>query len=195
METKKIEGIKNNEPFKGNGDFFDTKDEKDFNALYFDWKEFNAKLVKYGCRRTNFPEIISEGLSAYLFSLARTNNCSFSGMKSSSFDCIDPNDGKTYQIKAVSTMSKKEYGGPTSFGPHSEYDVLILVHIVVDEDRAYFYIFDENINNIMVNEIENFADQCARGVRPRFSLLKETLKNGYKPCLVYSFRRNNDTII
>lgn len=66
METKKIEGIKNNEPFKGNGDFFDTKDEKDFNALYFDWKDFNAKLIKYGCRRTNFPEIISEGLSAYL---------------------------------------------------------------------------------------------------------------------------------
>jgi hypothetical protein len=83
-------------------------------------------------------------------------------MKSSSFDCIDPNDGKTYQIKAVSTMSKKEYGGPTSFGPHSEYDVLILVHIVVDEDRAYFYIFDENINNIMVNKTETFADQCAR---------------------------------
>ena len=40
-----------------------------------------------------------------------------------------------------------------------------------EEDKMYFYKFNENINNIRLNATETFKDQCDKGLRPRFNLL------------------------
>ena len=97
-------------------------------------------------RRTNLPEIISEGLACILFNACRTNNKKFKCH--SSFDCVDEN-GTSYQIKAVSTLSKNEEGGPTSFGPKSEWDKLVLMHFICENDTVEIYLFDKNIQDIV----------------------------------------------
>jgi Bsp6I restriction endonuclease. len=112
-------------------------------------------------------------MSAYLFNLARTNASNFSNLEHSSFDCLDVNTGLSYQIKAVSTITADEIGGPTSFGPRSEFDKLLLVHVICEENRMLFFDCTEQLDNIMVNKKETFKDQCLAGKRPRFSLLKK----------------------
>ena len=188
MTTIDINFIKNNVQCKGTGDIFEQTDENHFNQIYFLWKELNKDLIALNSRRSNLPEILSEGLTAYLFNLARTNNTTFKGLPHSSFDCIDPKIGKTYQIKAVSTLTDTEYGGPTSFGPRSEWDELILAHFICETNVVNFYKFTDNINDIQVNAKETFADQCACGKRPRFSLLKEVLKTNMEPFYTYKFK-------
>ena len=187
MIQKKISGMRNGMPFQGYGDYFNEDDEKQFNKIYFLWKELNKECVILNSRRNNLPEIISEGLVAKLFNLARTNNIAFQGLSSTSFDCINPSNGETYQIKAVSTMSREENGGPTSFGPRSEYDHLILAHFIVDEDVVLFYQYDDDLNKVMVNKKETFEDQCKAGKRPRFSLLKVIKQQEKLPILSYKF--------
>ena len=147
----------------------------------------NEIVVKMNSRRINLPEIISEGLSSLLFNLVRTNNTSFTNITKVSFDCLNPSTGKTYQIKAVSTLTEKENGGPTSFGPRSEADVLILAHFICEENKVKFYQFEEDLEDFKVNKTETFREQCLQGRRPRFSLLKEIKKQNLIPIKEYIF--------
>lgn len=181
MITKKID-INN---IHGSGDFFDKKDLKTFCSIYFDWKNLNTEVEQLGSRRINIPEILSEGLASYLLNLARTNNVHFEGVKTTSFDCINPLNGITYQIKAVSTKTEMECGGPSSFGPRSEADAIILMHFICNDDKINFYLIKDEISGIMVNRKQNFQDQCEEGRRPRFSLLKKLIEQNRKPDFIY----------
>lgn len=175
---------------KGYGDYFSDNDLEMFSRIYYSYKDLNSLLTTMGSRRSNLPEILSEGLCCYLLGLYRTNNVRFIGLESSSFDCIDPVAGTTYQIKAVSTLDKNSFGGPTSFGPRSESDKLLLAHFICNDDVVVIYEYTDDINDFYVNKKETFAQQCAQGKRPRFSLLKETINKGITPIKVFSWRYN-----
>ena len=157
--------------YSGTGILFTEALKKELVDDYFIWKKINERQEAYGARRLNFPESISEGLGCYSLNLLRTNKTEIKGANSSSCDAIDPNTGLTYQFKACSTVGLNPKGSPSSFGPRSESDVLIYLHMDCEEDKMYFYEFNENINGIRLNATETFKDQCDKGLRPRFNLL------------------------
>ena len=192
MKTALIKITKNEKESSGYADIFTKDDEKAITDIYFQWKKLNLDIQSLNSRRVNLPEIISEGLACIAMNLVRTNNTNFSNIGSTSFDCLSPDTGITYQIKAVSTLTEKECGGPTSFGPRSEADKIILLHFICELDRVDFYFCDENIDEIKVNKKETFKQQCETGRRPRFSLLKKLKEKGIKPSLTWYFGENND---
>lgn len=187
MREEKIFVISDGQKHYGRGVSFNKEDYIRIRAIYFNYKNLNQEIIKLESRRINLPEIISEGMACILLGAYRTNNKNFSCH--SSFDCVDKN-GVSYQIKAVSTLSKSDFGGPTSFGPKSEWNELILMHFICDEDIIEIYHFNENIQNIYVNKTQTFSDQCAEGRRPRFSLLKKCHEMNIKPSIVFSFRED-----
>lgn len=188
MNTIKVNFKKDNIDHTGVVDQFTKKDLSLLKEIYFSWKETNEKICSLGARRMTLPEILSEGLACVLLNLVRVNGKNNTTLKSNSFDCLDINKGETYQIKAVSTLNENEIGGPTSFGPKSEYDKLILMHFICNTDEVRFYIFDDNIQNIKVNKNETFEEQCLKGRRPRFSLLEKILDLNIKPFCSFNWR-------
>lgn len=170
---------------RGNGTLFTEADKDLFLKIYRDWKSLNEIQPLFGARRLNVPESLTEGLTCVLMNLARTNASQFTGLNSSSFDAIDPNTGTTYQIKACSTVKGKK-PGPTSFGPRSEFERLLFVHVDCDKDLFSIYEFKDDLNSIMVNSTETFEDQCKQGRRPRFEMLSKIMQNGTKPLIQVS---------
>ena len=170
--------------YSGAGMLFTEELKNELIADYFTWKKINERQVAYGSRRINFPESISEGLGCYSLNFLRTNKTEIKGAPSCSCDAIDPITGLTYQFKACSTVGPKPQGSPSTFGPRSEYDVLVYLHMNCEEDKMYFYHFREDIDNIKVNKKETFKDQCDRGIRPRFNLLP-TIKRNKTPYFGY----------
>lgn len=185
METKIVKTIRNNKECVGYADVFNEIDLKTITDIYFKWKKLNKEVQSLGSRRINLPEIISEGLACLVLNLVRTNATNFSNIGSTSFDCLDVNTGTTYQLKAVSTLQENEYGGPSSFGPRSEADKIILLHFICEKDRVDFYLCDENIDEIKVNKDETFKQQCEKGKRPRFKLLQRLKENKTEPMLTW----------
>lgn len=187
MIKKNIFVIENGEKYYGTGDYFDEIDYQKLKKIYYSYKQLNEEIVSLESRRANLPEIVSEGLACILFNACRTNNKKFKCH--SSFDCVDEN-GTSYQIKAVSTLSKNEEGGPTSFGPKSEWDKLVLMHFICENDIVEIYLFDKNIQDIYVNKTQTFAEQCLQGRRPRFSLLKKCHEMKIVPFMTFSFKED-----
>lgn len=190
MNQEMFKVNKNNTIIEGTGVRFNEEDIDTLISIYYGWKNLNNLNIALGIRRINFPESVSEGFSCILFDILRTNNVSsMHGIKHTSMDAINPSNGITYQIKACSTtsqVSRSANGSPTSFGPRSEWDKLLYIHIDCDKDIMYFYEYEDNINNVMVNRKETFADQCAQGRRPRFNMLPAAKKT--KPILIFSLK-------
>lgn len=171
----------------GSGDFFEDTDRETLNKYYHSWKNLNEVNTAFGMRRANLPEMLSEGLASMLFGWVRTNNSTISGCASSSCDLVDIDNGKLIQLKGCST-TKNNRPGPTSFGPRSEFDELIFMHLDCDTDTAYFYKLDANTyKDWKVNRNETIADQQAQGRRPRVTILPKIKENNIKPIMVYSF--------
>lgn len=189
MITKNFTFIRNDSKCSGVADFFEKNDLSMLNEAYFAWKALNETYTKYHVRRATFPELISEGLTSALFEYARTNNNTISGMSSSSCDLIDIKNGVTIQLKACSTDSKHN-PGPTSFGPRSEFDKLIFMHIDCDKDTAYFYELDaDEYENWNVNRRETIKDQQAQGRRPRLTILPKIKQYNIQPYYTYKFTK------
>ena len=171
----------------GSGDFFEEKDKNTLNKYYHSWKDLNEVNVAFGMRRANLPEMLSEGLASMLFGWVRTNASTISGCTSSSCDLIDIDRGKLIQLKGCST-SQNRPAGPTSFGPLSEFDELVFMHLDCDNDTAYFYFLEsEDYKDWKVNRTETIADQQAQGRRPRVTILPKIKENNIEPVLVYHF--------
>ena len=187
LETVKFTTERDGKTIKGSGDVFDQETIDLLRDSYFAWKNINEMQARFNTRRLNVPESLTEGITAYLFNLLRTNATQISGLSSSSFDAINPTTGITYQIKACSSVEGKKVG-PTSFGPRSEYDELIFVHVDCDTDKINFYMFNDALEDMMVNKTETFADQCNAGKRPRFSLYAKIIELGITPIMVYDLK-------
>lgn len=187
MNTTTFSFTYNDTACQGSGDVFTTADLPELNKAYFGWKALNNFFVSMNCRRTNLPEALSEGLAAALFGWVRTNASAISGLKSSSCDLVDVENGKLIQLKACSTSADKQ-PGPTSFGPRTEFDTLIFMHLDCDNDTASFYELDaDTYKDWRVNRTETIADQQAQGRRPRVTILPKIQANGIQPFKTYKF--------
>ena len=174
----------------GFGDFFTKEELEPLTDMYFDWKATCLKYQYYGFRRPNLPEPISEGLSSALFGWARTNNMPLENIEGSA-DLVDIIEGSAIQVKGISTRDEKD-GGPTSFGPKSEFDRLIIQHVRLDEDKAYFYEIPnpQRYKEWKVNENQTIADQQAQGKRARINMIPILKELNLQPFFVYDFNES-----
>ena len=175
----------------GFGDFFTKADLPAINEMYFDWKALGEKFQKFGFRRPTLPEAISEGLSGALFGWARTNNLPLVNIEGSA-DLVDIIKGSAIQVKGISVYGDGN-GAPTSFGPKSKFDRLIVVHVRIDQDKAYFYEMNaKEYKDWKVNGQMSLREQQKEGKRPRLILLPIIKEQNLTPFLVYDF--NSGTI-
>lgn len=171
----------------GYGDFFTKADLPAINEMYFTWKELGERFQYYGCRRITLPEVISEGLSSALFGWARTNNLPLINIEGSA-DLVDIITGSAIQVKGVSVFGKGD-GAPTSFGPNSKFDRLVVMHVRLDEDKAYFYEMDaKGYKDWKVNNQMSLREQQEQGKRPRLLLLPIIKEQGLTPFATYDFK-------
>lgn len=175
-----------NKEKSGFGDFFSKEDLSAINEMYFTWKKLGEMFQYYGCRRANLPEVISEGLPSALFGWARTNNLQLINIENSA-DLVDTVTGEAIQIKGISVYGEGD-GGPTSFGPKTKFDRLIVMHIRLDEDKAYFYEMDaKSYKDWKVNGQMSLREQQEEGRRPRLLLLPVIKEQGVAPFAIYDF--------
>jgi hypothetical protein len=150
------------------------------------WKFLNEQNLAYGYRRINLPEILTEGLASVLLKMPRTNNTTLCNIGGSA-DLVDVATGAEVQIKGISTIGE-ESGGPTSFGPRTEFTRLIVIHVRVDQNKAYFYeLSADEYKTWEVNKNENLEDQQEAGKRPRLTILPIIKKKGIAPFMVYNY--------
>ena len=192
MINKRFSFTRNNIQCEGTGDFFNDTDLSVINQYYFDWKKLNSINQTYDFRRNTLSEILSEGLASALFGWARTNATTLTGCPSSSCDLVDCESGELIQLKSCSTSGDIK-PGPTSFGPESEFDRLIFMHLDCDKDQAFFYELDANdYKNWFVNKTQTIADQQAQGKRPRLTILPKVKANNIQPFQIYNFRKEDE---
>lgn len=174
METKRIK-IKGKNSM---GMHYDDNDFQEMKNIYRTWKELNEVLVNLGSRAMNVPDLLSEGLFAYLFDVYRTNG----EVNGSSFDAYDVKTNEGIQIKSCSIDNDC-----TSFGPKTHWDRIYFMKFHPQSNDGLVEIYDIssiNLDNIVLNakKGETFRDQQLQGRRPRFSIQKEIIKKyGIKP--------------
>lgn len=189
MEQKKFNFIHNGSFCDTVGSFFNSNDLKIVNEVYFKMKELDEISNGYEMRAINTPELVSEGLFCCLFpNMIRVNSNNINGSKTSSMDIIDINTGDYIQIKSCKTSEKNKNGGPTSFGPRSEFDKLFFLHIDSEQDKVYFYNVDiTDYENWQINKNQTMLDVQKTGKRPRFNLFVKLKKEQAKPFYFYDF--------
>lgn len=187
VNTHRRQFVCEKDPSKfGMGDFFTKEDLKAINRRYMSWKLGNEDDLMFGCRRTNLPEILTEGLASALLGMPRTNNMQLHNIDESA-DLVDAVTGEVIQIKGISTIGE-DNGGPTSFGPRTTFDRLIVIHVRVDQNKAYFYeLSAEEHKAWPVNKNETIADQQEVGRRPRVTILPIIKKQELAPFIVYNY--------
>lgn len=187
MVTKNFTFVRDGITCSGSGDFFEQADKSILDKYYHSWKDLNEVNVAFGMRRANLPEMLSEGLASMIFGWVRTNASTIAGCSSSSCDLVNLETGKLIQLKGCST-AKDKAPGPTSFGPRTEFDELIFMHLDCDTDTASFYYLDaETYKDWKVNRNQTIADQQAEGRRPRVTILPKIVEYGIEPIYTYHF--------
>ena len=177
---------KEDNTMSGYGDFFTEAELQPINEMYFAWKKLGEMFQYYGCRRANLPEVISEGLPSALFGWARTNNLPLVRIENSA-DLVDVITGDAIQVKGISVYGEGD-GGPTSFGPNTKFDRLIVMHVRLDEDKAYFYEMNvKEYKDWKVNGQMSLREQQDEGRRPRLILLPIIREQKLTPFAIYDF--------
>lgn len=174
MQNKPTNLILPEGKFIANLQFFDTTDLSALKDIYNKWVALSDQLQKYGGRRINLPELLSEAIFCINFNAGRLINSKMSGANSS-FDCYQPQKGMRIQVKACSVEEDL-----TSFGPDSVWDEIYFVHFYPNKkyDGSYniYLIPNDLIYNQKVNATQTMKQQQELNRRPRFSIMKEIIK-------------------
>jgi hypothetical protein len=178
---------------------FDSNDLKKLGSIFKTWQVLQKKQAVYG-RKSNIPEVITEGVVAYFLgcpilgkfpddsSIKQVNYTKAqldlrrkkreAGVKtkdrpklpSGSFDCYDLDAQKMVQVKSASVDPDL-----TSFGPRSEFQKLYFLDFSSkDKVNGEFVIYDMPVAR--VKSILKKAKEKNKAVRPRFSLQEKILK-------------------
>ena len=178
---------------------FDSDDIKKLLSIFKTWKVLQKKLDVYG-RKSNIPEVVTEGIVAYFLGcpilgkfkggigfkqvnytdaqLALRRKKRKAGRKtkdrpplpSSSFDCYDPIDEKTIQVKSASINPDL-----TSFGPESKFQKLYFLDFSSKgKVDGKFVIYDMPAGKVKRRLKKELKKKP--GTRPRFSLQDTILK-------------------
>ena len=179
---------------------FDSDDLKKLRSIFKTWKVLQKKLDVYG-RKSNIPEVVTEGIVAYFLrcpilgkfkdgsglkqvkytdaqkALRRKNkkagrkNKDRPPLPSSSFDCYDPIDQKTIQVKSASINPDL-----TSFGPESKFQKLYFLDFSSKgKVDGKFVIYDMPAGKVKRRLKKELKKKP--GTRRRFSL-QETILEG-----------------
>lgn len=186
FETKDFAFTRKGQTCYGTGEFFYQPSIEVLKQQYFAWKGINETNLRFGVRRLNLPELVSEGLACAVFGWVRTNASNIAGLESSSCDAIDITNGETIQVKACSTIATAN-PGPTSFGPTTQFDKLLFMHFDCETDKVYFYYFDDDYTQLPVNRTQTIADQQREGRRPRVTMLNAIRAKGIEPFKIFDF--------
>ncbi len=158
--------------------FIEEKDRKKLRELFLAWKKLCFGMEEFKSRKVNIPEGISEGAFSLAFKVPRVIKVSGGP---GSFDAINLNTKKRYQIKAVSVENDL-----TSFGPKSIWDELYWLDFYrdgkLDGSFDIYKIPNNLIYNFKVNATQTFRDQQRQGRRPRMRVRKGIVEvKGIKP--------------
>ena len=149
-------------------DFFDQSDFSKIKSLYIQWDILSSQLVKYGGRRLNIPEVITEGIVCIHLGAGRLTTSK--GNFNSSWDCYEIKNHRRVQVKATSVSNDL-----TSFGPKSVWDDLYFVNFFpygkYDGSYEIFKIPNNLIHNFQVSKTQTFKQQQKANRRPRFSII------------------------
>lgn len=142
--------------------------EKEYNSIfqaYKLWKSFDELMRNVSSRGVNLHEGISEVVVCYV-------NGYYHSVGEGSEDAKTKNNLKV-QVKASSNFEDDL----TSFGPKSEFDILHFARLNRETDELYLYdISIDTLYDIKVSKKETFKDKQKLGQRPRFSIIKNFLK-------------------
>ena len=154
--------------------FFDDQDKKEMLKIYQSWCEINRKLKTYGARTINIPELLSESIYCMYTNSGRLKSCNYSGANTS-WDCYNFNLNKRVQVKATSVAEDL-----TSFGPRSEWDILIFCDFYVegkfDGSFRFYEIPNDKVYSNKLNKNQTFKEQQEASRRPRFSITKDIIR-------------------
>ncbi|QWD37936.1 Bsp6I family type II restriction endonuclease [Polynucleobacter paneuropaeus] len=103
--------------------FFDSSDQAALKAIYERWVQLSNDLQKYGGRRINLPELLSEAVFCMNFSAGRMTQ-GIAGANSS-FDCYDIHSKKEYRLKPVVSLKISLLLGQILFGMKSISSIFI----------------------------------------------------------------------
>lgn len=161
---------------KYNSEIFEYDDIK-YCALLKNWYNYfvlmNHQLNNIGStRKYNIHEAFSEGLYCLLTNSVRINKI-LSQKISSSFDCYNFDYDKSVQIKCTQIENDC-----TSFGPMTEYDLIVFVDLFEMPIFKIYEIEPTLLGNIILNKKKNetFSDQQKKGKRPRLSIKKTLIE-------------------
>lgn len=148
-----------------------TSDLSDIITIYDEWVKYCKLLEHRNYRRANFPEGVSEDLVCILKKYYKLNQKAVYGC-STSFDCLDGNNGERIQVKASSSNYEL-----TSFGPKSVFDRIYFLDFYYEGEsykkKFKFYEIDKTlIENAWVNKDETVTNQSDEGKRPRIRIRK-----------------------
>jgi DNA (cytosine-5)-methyltransferase 1 len=146
-------------------------------------KIFDEIKIKSGStRKTNIDETFTEGLYCYLTGSYRI--IKFKNSKiTSSIDCYNPQLKKTIQIK-TSTCKDDDC---SSFGPTSEFDILIFIDFYDDSNYKIYEIYKKYLDNLILvkKNNETFDEQKKQKRRPHFSIKNKIIdENDIKPIFI-----------
>jgi len=160
--------------FAANLQFFDKSDQSALKGIYDRWVQLSNDLQKYGGRRINLPELLSEAVFCMNFKAGRMNGPIKGAKTKTSFDCYNVNTSKRIQVKACSVAEDL-----TSFGPDSVWDEIYFIHFypngVYDGSYNIYLIDNPSIYNHKVNANQTMKQQQLENRRPRFSIMKEII--------------------
>lgn len=158
------------------GQVFDKNNVENLKNIYSLWRTYSSLLKASGDRQANVPAILSEGIVSYLYRNIRVDTITGAGATDlkTSMDNFNITTGERIQVKSTSIENDC-----TSFGPKTDYDILIFVDFLDEKVKIYdlskyIDILKQTILNKKKNE--TFLMQQNAGKRPRLSIKSKLIK-------------------
>lgn len=137
-------------------------------------------------RKDGYNEAFTEGLYCYVTNSVRVIKVYGS---SSSCDCYNFDTNQRIQIK--SSQLEEDC---SSFGPKSQFDELVYLHINPMTGEILLYDqLQQYLKNLQISATQSFEDQKKQGRRPRFSIKKKIIeKYSLTPRLRFNLKQLSD---
>lgn len=143
--------------------------------FYWAWRDYTLYVEKYGGRRCNAPEKLTESIAALAMS-------EYKG-----WDVEDSETGDLFANGDVVEVKASGCDGAdcSSFGPTEYFSDLVFVKINPHTDKAFVFhcgLNSDTIRDVQVSRTQTFGEQADQGRRPRFSIEKKILTDDMFVC-------------
>ena len=143
-----------------------------YNDFYYKMNIIKRTIPKV--RLPNFPSEVSENIAKFAFYKYHGILPNWNTKKG---DLVVKKDGKFLQIEVKASINLME-GGPSSFGPKENWDIILFVDCI-DTLNRNFKVYQVNLSNmdpewrtIKFNSCETYGDICKLKKRPRIKFVE-----------------------